>query len=322
MKFKTLFKSLAAGIGAVLAITPAFAQADWPSKPITIVVPYAPGGAGDQLGRLVAQHLSKDLKQTVIVENKPGAGIMLGTQFVARSKPDGYTFLVGGGPNVLHKFLYKNVPYDLKKDLVPVAQLTALPNYMVANPNRNFKSVKDVLKLAKEKPGTVTCAHYGTGTNGHLGCELLGILAGVKLIGVPYKGGTPALQDTLGGQVDIAMVVEALPYINDKRLVGLGVSTAERSPYAPDIPAIAEAVPGYDVTPWQGVFAPAGTPTAIVDRVGASIQSMLKDDKSKAQLAAMGAIPVMRNSAELAAYIDSEVDRWGKVIKPLNIQLD
>jgi tripartite-type tricarboxylate transporter receptor subunit TctC len=324
MPFHPFARFLTAAFTTATALSPACsaAQSDWPSRPITIVVPYSPGGAADAMGRMVARHLSQELKQTVVVENRPGAGIMLGSQFVARARPDGYTFLVGGGPNVLHQFIYRNVPYDLKKDLRAVAQLSELPNYMVAHPGRRFRSVADVLQRAREQPGTVTCAHYGTGTSGHLGCEMLASLGGVKLVNVAYRGGVPAIQDTLGGQVDIAMVVEALPYIQDKRLTGLGVSTTARSPHAPDIPAIAETLPGYDVTPWQGIFAPAGTPDDRVARVGAAIQAMLQDEASQAQMKTLGVIPAWRNAAEMDAYVDLETKRWGKVIPPLNIQLD
>ncbi|WP_425466393.1 Bug family tripartite tricarboxylate transporter substrate binding protein [Pseudorhodoferax soli] len=311
-------------MAVVAAIVPAMAlaQAQWPTRPITLVVPFPPGGAGDQMGRMVAHHLAATVKQPVIVDNRPGAGTIIGSQLVARAKPDGYTFLLGSTSNVLNHYFYQKVPYDTRADLAPVAQLITLTNYMVVPPNSKFKSTADVLRQAKERPNSVSCANYGAGTGGHLSCALLARMAGVEFVNVPYKGGMPAIQDTMAGQVDMAMVVEALPFVQDKRLNALAVSTAERNPNAPSIPTVGESVPGFDVTSWLGIFAPAGTPDAIVQRVSADIQAMLQEDASKEQFKTMGVVPVLRPTKEFGAYVDREFDRWGKLLKPLNIRLD
>nr|ACB72253.1 Bordetella uptake protein [Variovorax paradoxus] len=322
--FASCFRALCLWVTAVFVALPglALAQSDWPSKPITLVVPYPPGGAGDQMGRMFARHLSETVKQPVIVDNRPGAGTIIGSQMVAKAKPDGYTFLLGGASNVINHFLYSKMPYG-RNDLLPVAQLINRTNFLVVNPNSKFKSLADVLAQAKAQPRSVSCANYGLGTNGHLACAAFAKAVGVEFVDVPYRGGMAAIQDTLAGQVDMAMVVEALPFIQEKRLVGLAVSTAERNPYAPSIPALSETVLGFDVTPWQGIFAPAGTPADIVDRVAADIQKMLQGESSKQQFKAMGVIPVLRPSQkDFAHYVDNEFVRWEKMLKPLNIRMD
>lgn len=318
------FRALCLWATAVFVALPglALAQSDWPTKPITLVVPYPPGGAGDQMGRMVARHLSDTVKQPVIVDNRPGAGTIIGSQMVAKAKPDGYTFLLGGASNVLNFFLYSKMPYG-RNDLMPVAQLINLTNFLVVKPDSKFKSLADVIAQAKAQPKSVSCANYGMGTNGHLACAALAKAAGVEFVDVGYRGGMAAMQDVLAGQVDMAMNVEALPFIEEKRLRGLAVSTPERNPYAPSIPAVAEMYPGFDVTPWQGIFAPAGTPADIVNRVAADIQKMLQEESSKQQFKTMGVTPVLRPSQkDFAKYFDDEYVRWEKIMKQVNIRIE
>lgn len=304
--------------------TSGVAQADepWPSKPITLIVPFPPGGNTDLLGRIVADRLGVALKQTVIVENKPGAGSMLGSSMVARAAPDGQTFLVGSISNALNHYFYKKPLYDITKDLVPVSQLVNVPNYMAMGPKESFKSVADVIAYAKANPGKLTCATSGIGTSPFLSCELFKSLAGVAITNVPYKGGLPAMTDTMAGQTNLVFVNEALPFIKDKRLIGLGVTTAKRSPLAPELPALSEILPGYDVTSWYGVFAPPGTPQPIIDRLAAEIAKMMADDDVKAKLAVIGATPVGSSPKEFTTYVNAEIKRWGEVIRPMNITLD
>lgn len=318
------FKVLLATLCVAGAFTHAVAQAQaaWPSRTVTLVVPFPPGGNTDALGRIVAEKLSVALKQTVIVENKPGAGSMIGSQVVARAQPDGHTFLVGSISNALNHYFYRKPLYDITKDLLPVAHLVQVPNYLAVGPNAKHKTVQDIISFAKANPKALSCATTGVGTSPYLSCELFKKLAGVDIVNTPYKGGAPAMTDAMGGQVSMVFANEALPLITDKRLIGVAVTTPKRSPYAPDLPSLGEVLLGYDVTSWYGVFAPAGTPDAIVQRVSAEINTMLKDEGVRARLKTLGATPVNGTPREFAAYVDSEVKRWGEVIRPMNIILD
>ncbi|GAP38012.1 tripartite tricarboxylate transporter substrate binding protein [Piscinibacter sakaiensis] len=308
--------------GAIAWAAGAAAADAWPSKTITIVVPFAPGGNTDTLARLVSERLGTALKQTVIVENKPGAGSMLGSAQVARATPDGYTLLLGSISNALNQHFYKKPSYDITKDLVPVAQLVAVPNYLALGPKEKFANVAELIGYAKANPGKLSCATTGVGTSPFLSCELFKSMAGVDIVNVPYKGGAPAMQDTMGGQANMVFANEALPFIADKRLQGLAVTTTKRSPLAPTIPAMSETLPGYDVTAWYGLFAPTGTPPAVVDRLAAEVAQVMKDEAVLARLKTLGATPVPTGSKEFTAYVNAEVKRWGEVIRPMNISLD
>ena len=307
---------------ALLSGTSLAALAAWPEKPITLVVPFPPGGNTDTLGRLVAQRLSTSLGQPVIVENKPGAGSMIGSQIVARAKPDGYTFLVGSIANVLNHHFYKKPLYDITKDLMPVSQLVAVPNYLALNNNVSANSVGEIIAMAKANPEKLSCASSSVGTSPYLSCELLKTMAGVQMVTVAYKGGAQAMQDVMGAQATMVIANEALPYIRDKRLKGVAVTTATRTPLAPELPAIAETLPGFDVTSWYGVFAPTGTPQDIVDRVSAEIASLLKTPEVQKRLEALGATPVVSSPKEFGDYVNAELTRWEKTLKPMKINLD
>lgn len=309
-------------VTAVLAGASVGAAAAWPDKPIKIVVPFPPGGNTDALGRLVANHLTTTLGQTVIVDNKPGAGSMIGSQAVARSAPDGYTFLIGSIANAMNHFFYKKPMVDITKELVPVAQLVAVPNYVAINNNFPARTIPEIVAYAKANPEKMSCATSGIGTSPYMSCILLQKLAGVKIISVPYKGGAAAMQDTIGGQAQMVIANEALPFIQDKRLTGVAVTTATRSPLAPDLPAIAESVPGFDVTSWYGIFAPTGTPQPIIDRINAEVATMLKSPEVRKRLDAIGATPVTKTQKEFTSYVNAEMKRWEDIIKPLNISLD
>jgi len=307
---------------AVAASASAPAAAAWPDdKPITLVVPFAPGGNTDTLARIVAERLREPLG-LMVVENRPGAGSMIGSTVVARAAPDGYTFLVGSISNALNPSLYKKPTYNFLQDLVPVAQLVIVPNYLAAGPKEPFNSVADVIAYAKQNPGRLSCATSGIGTSPYFSCELLKVLAQVDIVNVPYKGGAPAMQDTIGGQTNLVFVNEALPNITAGLLKGLAVSTPERSPLAPDLPALAEILPGFDVTAWYGIFAPAGTPAPIVERFSREVASILAQDEMRARLAKLGAVPVGSSPAEFKRYVEREVARWGEVIRAMNISLD
>lgn len=309
-------------LAAAVTVAATAAHAAWPEKRITLVVPFPPGGNTDTLARLVASHLGQKLGQTVIVENKPGAGSMLGSDQVVRSAPDGYTFLVGSIANALNHYFYKKPLYDMNKDLLPVSQLVNVPNYVAVGPNEKLRTIKDIVAYAKANPKKLSCATTGVGTSTYLSCELLKVMAGIDIVNVPYKGGVAAMQDVMGGQANLVIANEALPFIKDKRLIGVAVTTGTRSPLAPDLPAVSEAVPGFDVTSWYGVFAPAGTPAPILERVAAEITEMMKDEAVLARLKQLGATPVGSSPKEFSAYVSAEMARWGTVIKPMNIQLD
>ena len=311
-----------AASAATVSVAWAAPESDWPSKAITIVVPFSAGGQADQLGRMLGQYLTEKLKQPVVVDNKPGAGTIIGSQFVARAKPDGYTFLIGGTTNVLNFYTQPKMPYG-KKDLLPVAELITVPLYVVSNPKSKFKTLQDVIQVGKAKSGGgVTCGNFGTGSVSHLTCGMIAQMSGSDFVHVSYKGGSPLMTDLMGGQVDIGVIVEGLPAITSQRLHGIAVTTPERTSYLPDLPRVSETLPGFSVTGWNGVFAPAGTPDVIVQRVAAEVKNMLQSDAAKTQIKAMGVLPSQRSSAEFATFVDQEFDRWGKQVKSMNIKLD
>jgi tripartite-type tricarboxylate transporter receptor subunit TctC len=318
-------QTLLAAVCVAGALFPATARAQapaWPSRPITLVVPFPPGGNTDTLGRIVAERLTRSLGQPVIVENKPGAGSMIGSQYVARATPDGSVFLVGSIANALNHYFYRKPLYDITKDLVPVAQLVEVPNYLAVGPKAKYRTLPEIIGYARANPKGLNCATTGVGTSTYLSCELLKKLAGVDIVNVPYKGGAPAMQDAMAGQVSMVFANEALPLIADKRLIGVAVTTSKRTPYAPELPTLGEAVPGFDVTSWYGVFAPVGTPDAIVQRVATEINAVLKDEDVRARLKTLGATPAPGTPREFADYVNAEVKRWGEIIRPMNITLD
>ena len=296
--------------------------ATWPERTVKLVAPFAAGGNSDAMARLIAHHLSESLHQTVIVENRPGAGSMIGSQAVARSKPDGYTLLVGSIANVTNHYFYKKRTYDLVTDLVPVAQLVAMPNYIVANNNFPGGTLPELIDYAKSHPGKVNCASAGVGTSPYMSCVLLQNLADIDIVNVPYQSGLAAIQAAMGGEVQIVVANEVLPFIKDNSLTGLAVTTPERSPYSPDIPAASESIPEFDVTSWVAVFAPTGTPDPVIDRLNKEINQILQLPEVVKRFEALGAVPVRRTPQELGDYVDSELERWERIIEPLNISLD
>jgi tripartite-type tricarboxylate transporter receptor subunit TctC len=298
------------------------AAAAWPERPITLVAPYPAGGNADAMARLVAQSLGNKLGQPVIVENKPGAGGMLGSQYVARAKADGHTFLLGALSNVLNEYFYRNKLLDLRKDLVPVTQLVTIPNYFAVAAGSKISTMPDLIEQAKAQPGQLTCATSGVGTSGHLACEMLSRRAEIKIVIAPYKGGAPAITDVLGGHAHFLAINEVLPYIRDKRLKGLAVTSAERSPMAPELPPVAATVPGFELVSWYGLFAPAGTPPELVNKFGTEVAAVLGSREVRERLATLGASPVGSSPKEFASFVNEELLRWERVIKPMNIYLD
>ncbi len=315
-----------------LAIVPALTAtnvraAEYPVRPIKLVVPYAPGGPTDVLGRLVADFLARDLKVATVVENKAGAQGAIGAEAVARAEPDGYTlFVAAASIIVLNPMLYKKLPYDPVRDFKMLALVTDLPVVMEVHPSVPAKTVAEFVAWAKQNPGKLNFGSAGTGGTIHLAGEMFKQIAGIDMIHVPYKGAGPALTDLLSGNIQVMFdtLSTALPPIKSGLLRPLGVSSTERSPDLPDVPTIAESgYPDYRVSVWYGIAAPAKVPEDIAQKVSASLDRALNDDAFRAALEKIG-FPVFRprSPAEIASFIDADRARWSKVIKTQNISLD
>jgi len=317
--------SLILGLALAMAASPAAAQT-WPTKPIKWVVPFAPGGTTDILARTIGEKLGVALGQPVIVENKPGAGGGLGADFVAKSAPDGYTILGGTiSTNAINASLYKDLPYDPVKDFVPVTLIARVPNMLVVNNDVPVKTVAELIALIKKNPGKYTFASSGNGTSQHLSGELFKSMAGVDMQHIPYKGSPPALQDVMGGSVTMTFdnITTAWPLAKGGKLRALGVTTAKRSPAAPDVPTLAEAgVVGYEIGSWQGVFAPAGTPPAIVKRLNSEIVKIINLPDVQEKLLLLGAEPVGNSSEDFTVFVKAEVIKWGDVVKKSGAKVD
>lgn len=312
-----LLLALIAGVAA--AQGPAY-----PVKAVRIVVPSSPGGGTDILARVLAHKMSESLGQQFVVENRPGAGQVIGIEAVARSAPDGYTLLMAASAIVINEVLYAKPPYDTLRDFAPVTQVASLPNILVVHPALPVKSVRDLIALAKTRPAQLNYSSAGSGTSPHLSMELFRLMAGITLTHIPYKGTGPATVDLVAGQVQLSMpnVLTALPQIKGGKLRGLGVTSSKRATGLPDIPSIAETLPGYEAIQWYGVLAPAGTPREIVGKLQAEIARILVLPEVKERLAADGADAVGNRPDEFAAYIRGELAKWGKVVKTGGIKLE
>jgi tripartite-type tricarboxylate transporter receptor subunit TctC len=314
-------------IVAALAATPNASAVDYPVRPIKLFVPYAAGGPTDVLGRLVADYLGRDLKQAVIVENKPGAQGAIGAEAVARAEPDGYTlFVAAGSIIVLNPMLYKKLSYDPVKDFRMLALVTDLPVVMEVHPSVPAKTVAEFVAYAKQNPGKLNFGSAGTGGTIHLAGEMFKQMAGIEMTHVPYKGAGPALTDLLSGNIQVMFdsMGTALPPVKAGLLRPLGVSSTQRSPDLPDVPTIAESgYPDYAVSVWYGIVAPSKLPDEIAGKISASLDRALNDDTFRASLERIG-FPVFRprSAAAIAEFIDADRARWSGVIKAQNISLD
>jgi len=302
------------------ALAPASASAQgFPEKPITIVVPFSAGGTTDILARIVGQYLGKKFGQSVVVENREGAGGNIGTQIAARAKADGYTLLMGTvGTHAINSALYKQLNFDHIKDFQPLTRVAMVPNLLVVNPDRPYRSVKELIEYAKAHPGEVTFASSGNGSSIHLSGELFKLLAGVDMLHIPYRGSAPAVTDLLGGQVDIMFdnMPSAIQHVRSNKLVPLAVTPATRSPELPDIPTVAESgVEGYEATSWFGLFAPAGTPPEVVEVLHTSIVEALKDPEVVEKFSAQGAQVHIDTPEQFAEFIAAETKKWAEVVK-------
>jgi tripartite-type tricarboxylate transporter receptor subunit TctC len=296
----------------------------YPVKAVRIVVPSSPGGGTDILARVLAQKMAESLGQQFVVENRPGAGQVIGIEAVARATPDGYALLMAASAIVINEVLYAKPPYDTLRDFAPVTQVVSLPNILVVHPALPVKSVRELIALAKTRPAQLNYSSAGSGTSPHLSMELFRLMADITLTHIPYKGSGPATVDLVAGQVQLSMpnVLTALPQIKGDKLRGLGVTSSKRATGLPDIPSIAETLPGYEAIQWYGVLAPAGTPREVVSKLQAEIARILVLAEVKERLAADGADAVGSRPDEFAAYIRAELTKWGKVVKTGGIKLE
>ncbi|HYG45792.1 MAG TPA: tripartite tricarboxylate transporter substrate binding protein, partial [Bordetella sp.] len=298
----------------------------WPAKPLTIIVPFPPGGATDAMARLFAPRIETLIGQPVVVENKSGAGGTIGTQLVARAANDGYTLLWGTvathgiGPNI-----YKKLSYDAVADFEPVVHVVDQPYVLVAHPSRKMRSVEDLVRQARERPGRISVATAGVGTAAHMLFEKFQADTGISMLGVPYKGAGPAMADLLGGQVDLAfdVILTTAPYIVAGKLVPLAVTSATRSSTLPDVPTMTEAgVDGFVAAGWNGLFAPRGTPKPIVDEINAAVNKALHSPEINKRLLAEGSIPVGGTPQDFSRFIQAEIKAWGEVARQANVSID
>ena len=301
---------------ATMANPLAFAQA-YPAKPIRIIIPFPPGGATDLLGRLVAQKLTERIGQNVIAENRTGGGGNIGAEYVAKATADGYTVMIAGIPHAINMSLYKKLPYDFASDLTGIINLATFPSMIAVHPSLPVKSMKELLALARLRPGTL---NYGAsaGSPNHLVMELIGTLANVKFVHIGYKGSGPGIIDLVGGHLHVSSIgfPGAMPHLKSGRLRAIAVTSAKRSSLLPELPTIAEsALPGFDVTSWYGVFGPARLPTDIVTRLNSEIRSVMDAEDLKAKLAAVGAEVELNSPQDYAKLVRAEIDRWAKVVK-------
>ena len=302
---------------ALLAAGHCAAQ-DYPSRPVRMVVPFAPGGSTDVLARIVGQKLTERSGQPVIIENRAGAGGNIGAEQVTRSAPDGYTLLLGGVPHAISASLYSKLPYDLARDLAAVAEIASFPSAIVLHPSLPANSVKELIALARARPGRLSFGSAGSGSPNHLSLELFKTMAGVKMVHVPYKGSGQLVGDLLAGQVQLASMglPVAVPHVHSGKLRAIAVTGAARSSLLPEVPTVSEAaLPGFEVTSWYGVFAPAGLPADIVAKLNSEIGSAVTAAEVKERLAALGAEPSVKSPDQFGRYVRQEITKWAKVVK-------
>ncbi len=315
-------------LGALLAacLPSTLLAQTWPAKPLRFIVPFPPGGGNDTIARLMAQKLSAPLGQQVIVDNRPGAGGTIGAEAAARAPGDGYTmFLAGVATHGINPNLRKKLPYDALKDFEAVSLIASAPLLVVVHPSLPVKSVKDLVAVARSRPGQINYASNGAGGSSHLGVELFNMMTGTKMVHVPYKGLAPALTDLLSGEVQVmfSSAVAMLPQVKAGRLRAIAMTGSKRSAAIPNVPTVAEAgVPGYETGSWYGVVVPAGTPRAVVDRLSREIQGIVKSADITSKLNEEAVIPVGSTPEAFDKHIRAELARWAKVIKAAKIELE
>ena len=297
-------------------VTSAFAQ-DYPTRPVKIVVPFAAGGPADVYARFIAQRLQEAMGQPFVVEDRPGGGSVVGTDIVAKSAPDGYTLLLISAANTINATLYERLNFNFIRDIAPVAGLIRGPLVMEVHPSVPARTVPEFIAYAKARPGMINMGSAGNGTPGHMSGELFRMMTGLDLVHVPYRGGAPALTDLLAGQVQVMFdnLPTSIEYIRAGKLQALAVTTAARSDMLPDLPTVSEFVPGYEVSSWFGLGAPASTPADIVDKLSGDISTALADPRLRTRIADLSSVPLPMSPRELSTLIVAETEKWAKVIK-------
>ncbi|MEY3527861.1 MAG: hypothetical protein RLZZ549_344 [Pseudomonadota bacterium] len=321
MKLKNAFLT---SVMALLFAGPILAQS-FPAKPVRVVVPYPPGGPTDIVARVLFQQVAEATGQQFLIDNRAGAGGNIGAELVAKSPPDGYTVLIGTTAHAINMSLFKNLGYDVQKDLMPVSLLTQGPLVLIAHPQFPASTVKEVIELAKTKPGGLNFASSGNGQSTHLSAELFNTMAGIKMAHVPYKGSAPALTDVMSGQVDVMFdtTLSAMPFVKAGKLKAIGLTSAVRSPAAPDVPTIAESgLTGYEVFAWNGVLVPAGTPKAIIQQLNDHIRKAMLLPQVKDKFSAQGFAASWNSPESFGVFLKTEVDKWSRTVKASGATLD
>jgi len=312
--------------GSIALLLVAFAAVaaaqGYPTRPVRLIIPFPPGGSNDIVGRMIAAQLGERLGQTMVVDNRGGAGGTIGTELAAKAPADGYTVLLISTAYAFNTSIYKKLPYDPVKSFTPVALLGSGPGVLVVNPALPVNSVRDLIAFAKERPGKLNNASAGVGSFQHLASELFRIQAGIEWLHVPYKGGGPAMMDLIAGQADasVGSLIQMLPHIRSGKLKALGTTGVKRSPVLPDVPTVAEAgVPGYEATNWWGLLAPAGIPPAIVERLHQEVVAVQASAETRKRFETEGAEAVQMNPAQFGAFIAAETTKWARVVKEAGI---
>ena len=320
--FRRSFLRLAAG-AAVLPTVPQIAHAQsYPNRPVRLVVGFAPGGGNDITARLMGQWLSERLGQPFVIENRPGAGTNVATEAVVNAAPDGYTILFVAPSAAINATLYEKLNFNFIRDFAPIAGIMRIPNVMVVNPSVPARTVPEFIAYAKANPGKINVASPGVGTSVHLSAELFKMMTGVDMVHVAYKGSAPSLTDLLGGQVQVsfATMPASIEFIRTGKLRALAVTTATRSPALPEVPAVGEFVPGYEVSTWYGLCARMGTPAEVIDKINKEINAGLADPTMKARLADLGGVAIAGSPGDFGKLVADETEKWAKVIRAANIK--
>ncbi len=321
-------KTFLAALGLFSLVAASAVAADdpaaWPKRQVTVVVPFGAGGTTDVFGRIIAAHLQAKYNQPFVIENKAGAGGNLGAAQVAKAAPDGYTLLVGTvSTHAINPFLYKNLAYDTEKDFQPVSGIASLPNMLVIRPAIPAKTLAEFIAYLKDNPGKLNYASSGAGTSQHLAAELFAMKTGTKVTHVPFRSSNDIMNALTGGHVDFSFdnITLALPQVQANTLRALGVTSPQRSPAAPDVPAVAETIPGFDATSWNGIWAPAGTPKVIVDKLAADIAAIMKNPDVVKRCQELASTPTPSTPEQFATFIAGERAKWSEVVKAVGIQM-
>jgi tripartite-type tricarboxylate transporter receptor subunit TctC len=318
------FLQLAAG-AAALPVTSGIASAQtYPARPVRLVIGYTPGGSADLTARLMGQWLSEKLGQSFVIENRPGGGTNIATEAVVRAVPNGYTLLLVAPANAVNATLYDKLNFDFLRDTEPVAGIIRFPNVVVVNPSLPINSIPELITYAKANPGKLNMASSGNGSTIHMSGELFKMLTGINMVHVPYRGGAPALTDLIAGQVQVMFdnIPTCAEHVKSGKLRGLAVTSTTRSEVLPDLPVVADFLPGYEASAWYGIGAPKGTPPEIIERLNKAVNEILADPKAKARFAELGAFLLPGSASDFGKLLANETDKWGKVVKFAGAKVD